>query len=67
MLSRGVQQAVCPADWADLGRKADPFPGQRMLNEGQLDLAVALLGGRGTGDMIARAEGAGARVGRPLG
>lgn len=38
-----------------------------MLDEGRPDLELALPGGRGTGDMIARAEDAGVRVVRPLG
>ena len=51
-----------PADWQKHGRAAGPIRNQQMLDEGKPDLVVAFDGGRGTADMIARAEKAGVRV-----
>jgi hypothetical protein len=44
------------------GRAARPIRNQRMLDEGKPDLVVAFPGGRGTTDMIRRAERAGVPV-----
>lgn len=51
-----------PADWGRHGRAGGPIRNQQMLDEGKPDLVVAFDGGRGTEDMIARAEEAGIRV-----
>ncbi|RSV15667.1 DUF2493 domain-containing protein [Sphingomonas sp. ABOLF] len=51
-----------PADWRKHGRAAGPLRNQRMLDEGKPDLVVAFPGGRGTADMVRRAEAAGVRV-----
>lgn len=50
------------ADWRTHGRSAGPIRNQRMIDEGKPDLVVAFAGGRGTADMIRRAEAAGIRV-----
>lgn len=56
-----------PADWKTHGRKAGPIRNQRMLDEGKPDGVVAFPGGRGTADMIERAEMAGLIVWKPVG
>ncbi len=45
-----------PADWAQHGRAAGVLRNQHMLNAERVDLVVACEGGRGTADMIRRAE-----------
>ncbi len=44
-----------PADWS-VGRKAGPMRNQRMIDIGKPDVALALPGGKGTADMVRRAE-----------
>lgn len=51
-----------PANWKQHGRAAGPIRNQRMIDEGRPDVVVAFAGGRGTADMIRRAEEAGVRV-----
>ncbi len=51
-----------PADWERHGKAAGPLRNQRMLEEGKPNLVIAFPGGRGTADMIARAEKAGVAV-----
>lgn len=58
----GVRKRVYPADWNAHGRAAGPIRNQRMLEEGRPDLVLAFPGGRGTEDMIRRAEAAGVKV-----
>lgn len=53
-----------PADWKRDGKAAGPIRNQRMLTEGKPDLVIAFPGGRGTADMIRRAEAAGVPVRR---
>lgn len=53
------------ADWAIHGRAAGPIRNARMLAEGRPDLVVAFPGGRGTADMVRKAEAAGIPVVRP--
>lgn len=48
-----------PAQWNRNGRAAGPIRNQRMLHEEHPHLVVAFPGGRGTADMIKRAETAG--------
>jgi len=55
-----IVRYVCKADWS-LGRKAGPMRNQRML-EWKPDVVVAFPGGRGTADMVARADSAGITV-----
>ncbi|MBP0440637.1 DUF2493 domain-containing protein [Tianweitania sediminis] len=47
-----------PADWKTHGKAAGPIRNQRMIDEGKPDLVIAFPGGRGTADMIRRAEAA---------
>ncbi|TGR82317.1 DUF2493 domain-containing protein [Mesorhizobium sp. M2D.F.Ca.ET.223.01.1.1] len=51
-----------PADWTTHGKAAGPKRNQRMLEDGKPDLVVAFPGGRGTADMVRRAEAAGVKV-----
>ncbi|MDA7663803.1 DUF2493 domain-containing protein [bacterium] len=46
------------ADWAKLGRAAGPIRNKKMIDVHKPDLTVAFPGGRGTSDMIRRAEAA---------
>ena len=46
------------ADWDNYGRSAGPKRNQRMIDEGKPDLVVAFPGGRGTADMLRRADAA---------
>lgn len=44
------------ADWTKYGRAAGPYRNMKMLSEGHPDMVVAFPGGRGTQDMVARAN-----------
>jgi predicted Rossmann-fold nucleotide-binding protein len=61
---RCIEFKTFDADWKALGKRAGPLRNQRMINEGKPDGAVAFPGGRGTADMIRRAEAAGLKVWR---
>jgi aspartokinase-like uncharacterized kinase len=50
------------ARWDKHGRAAGAFRNQQMLDEGKPDIVVAFPGGKGTADMVRRAERAGVRV-----
>jgi hypothetical protein len=50
------------ADWKRDGKAAGPIRNQRMLDEGKPDAVIAFPGGRGTADMISRAERSGLPV-----
>lgn len=52
------------ADWKRDGKAAGPIRNQHMLDDGKPDLVIAFPGGRGTADMIRRAEAAGVHVRR---
>lgn len=60
---RKVQCTPVPARWKDEGKSAGPKRNQRMLGQ-SIDLVIAFPGGRGTDDMIRRAEKAGVTVKR---
>lgn len=62
--NRGVLVAPFPADWRRDGKAAGPIRNQRMLDEGKPHLVIAFPGGRGTEDMVKRAEKAGVPVAR---
>ena len=59
-----VPCTVYRANWKRDGKAAGPIRNQRMLDEGKPDLVVAFPGGRGTADMIRRAETQGVPVER---
>ncbi len=58
----GVTVEAYPADWKKHGRAAGPLRNARMLAEGKPDLVIAFPGGRGTADMVRKAEAAGVPV-----
>ena len=60
---RGLEVKWYPADWSR-GPRAGPERNQRMLEEYGPTHVVAFPGGRGTVDMVRRAEGAGVPVWR---
>jgi hypothetical protein len=57
----GVQEVACRANWYLHGKGAGHERNARMLELGP-ELVVAFPGGRGTANMIARAERAGVEV-----
>ena len=61
-LLAGVREACFTARWESEGRAAGPLRNQRMLDEGKPDLVVAFPGGKGTADMVRRANAAGVEV-----
>ena len=65
-LERGIDQEAHPADWRKLGEVAGPLRNDRMASLGA-DGCVAFPGGRGTADMVRRAEANGIKVWRPFG
>jgi hypothetical protein len=56
---REKRVVVVPADWDVHGKAAGPYRNQAMIDNHHPDLVVAFPGGRGTADMINRAEMAG--------
>ena len=50
------------ADWSRHGRAAGPMRNQLMIEQGKPDAVIAFEGGRGTADMIRRAQRAGIPV-----
>lgn len=57
-----VREIAYPSNWRKYGKRAGPLRNQRMIDEGKPDVVVAFAGGRGTADMIRRAEAACIRV-----
>ncbi len=53
---RGLTWDTVRADWNTHGRAAGPLRNGKMLSEFQPDCVIAFSGGRGTQDMIDRAE-----------
>lgn len=60
--SRGVLVITVEADWTKHGKAAGPIRNQRMLDEHKPELVIAFNGGRGTADMMRRANAAGVDV-----
>jgi cysteine synthase len=52
----GIHMINEPADWRAHGRAAGPIRNQRMIDQHKPDVVLAFTGGRGTADMIRRAE-----------
>ena len=61
-VDRGVEEERYPADWKKYGKSAGVIRNQQMLDEGKPDLVIAFPGGRGTADMISRAQKDGVKV-----
>jgi len=62
----GIPVQTYAADWDSHGRAAGPIRNQRMIDDGKPDLVIAFPGGKGTEDMVRRAEKAGIEVMRPV-
>jgi len=60
--STGHWQMCVRAMWEEHGKKAGPLRNQRMLDEAKPHLVLAFPGGRGTADLVRRAEAAGVPV-----
>lgn len=60
-INYGVDFETYPADWETHGKAAGILRNQAMLDTG-IDFVIAFPGGRGTADMIRRAEKAGVEV-----
>ena len=60
--SRGVPNVTYPALWKQHGKKAGPIRNTQMLEEGKPDVVIAFAGGKGTTDMVTKAEAAGVKV-----
>ena len=58
----GVDLIRFEADWENQGSFAGPTRNTRMLTEGRPDLVIAFPGGRGTADMVKKAQRAGVKV-----
>lgn len=63
-MDRRVAYLNYPADWEKHGRAAGPIRNEKMLIVGTPDMVLAFPGGRGTADMIRKAEAAGLPVRR---
>lgn len=61
-VERNVTGIAFPADWDKYGKAAGPIRNQEMLDKGSPDMLLAFPGGRGTNDMMGRAERAGVPV-----
>lgn len=60
--SEGVKVVEYKANWKKHGKAAGPIRNQQMLDEGKPDYVFAFPGGKGTADMVRRAEHAGITV-----
>lgn len=60
--SEGLRVLEFKADWKKHGKAAGPIRNQKMIDEGRPDAVIAFPGGRGTADMVRRAEAAGIPV-----
>jgi hypothetical protein len=59
---RHAKEIIYRANWKAHGKAAGPIRNQRMLDEAKPELVIAFPGGRGTADMVRRAEAAGVPV-----
>jgi hypothetical protein len=58
----GCSSRCFEANWRKHGKAAGPIRNQQMIDEGRPDAVIAFPGGRGTADMVRRAEAAGLRI-----
>ena len=61
-IARKIAYVNYPADWTVHGKAAGPIRNQQMIDRGRPDRVLAFSGGKGTADMIARANRAGVPV-----
>jgi hypothetical protein len=59
---RAVEYVNVPANWDSFGLKAGPLRNQKMVSKYKPALVLAFPGGKGTADMVRRAEEAGVAV-----
>lgn len=57
-VAREVPYFNVPAEWEKHGRAAGPIRNQKIVDKYELDKLLAFPGGRGTADMVFRAENA---------
>ena len=57
-----VPCTIFRASWRKHGKAAGPIRNQKMIDEGKPDLVVAFPGGKGTADMVRRANAVGIDV-----
>lgn len=60
--TEGIPELRFEADWKKLGKAAGPVRNQLMIDEGKPDMVMAFPGGRGTADMVKRAQEASIKV-----
>jgi hypothetical protein len=60
-----VEMVNVPANWEVHGKAAGPVRNQKMVSKYRPELVLAFPGGRGTADMVRRAEDAGIAVRHP--
>lgn len=65
-IASGIPHQTFDADWKAHGKAAGPLRNGRMIAEGKPDGVVAFPGGRGTADMIGKAQAAGVKVWQPI-
>jgi hypothetical protein len=58
----GIPMIEMPANWLFYGKSAGAIRNASMLQFGKPDIVIAFPGGRGTADMIKKAEAAGVEV-----
>ncbi len=63
-MDRTVEYLNFPADWEKYGRAAGPIRNEKMILVGAPDMVLAFPGGRGTADMVSKADAAGVPVRR---
>lgn len=61
-MSHWVKYVGYPAEWEAHGKAAGPIRNAHMLSDFKPDLVVAFPGGRGTADMVKKAQDAGVTV-----
>lgn len=57
-VGRGVPCKAYPAEWAKYGKSAGPTRNQMMIDLEKPNLVIAFPGGKGTADVVKRAEAA---------
>lgn len=56
-----IDNVKFPAKWDEYGKAAGPIRNQQMIDEGNIDFAIAFPGGKGTADMLNRIKKANIR------
>jgi predicted Rossmann-fold nucleotide-binding protein len=61
-MQRSCQLVTEHATWEKYGKPAGPIRNQKMIDDHKPNLVIAFPGGRGTADMVFKAQGAGVEV-----